>query len=289
MPRRSWTPSDDNILRKYYDKKPKSEVARSLGRSIGSVTARAGDLHLRRKLHLWAPREIIFLRRFYPTKGGAYIARELNRPLSSVQNKTHNLRIYLKDYAPWSKKEEEYIRQWYGKRRASDIAKKLRRTTQSVVNRAWFLGLTRYYRRWSDKEIEYTLDNYPHTTKRKIAKALGRTIPSVAGLIVRLKKHKFFVHKYTANEKRLIRRFYTRITVKELATRLHLSEQRLRATAHRMRLSPRGKAAPRYTQDERSFIFKNYQSMTYRQLAGKLGRPLSGVIDYARRFGLKKT
>jgi hypothetical protein len=250
---------------------------------------RAGKLGLHKKQLLWNSRDILFLKEHYPTKGAQFVADVLNRSWISVHYKSARLRLYMKGRIRWTPQADAYLRQWHGKRKSSEIAKKLGTSAHAIESRAYVIGLkNRIFRRWEPEEIEYALNSFPRLTHKEVARELGRTEIAIMGFYAKRKKRKHFVHKWTANEKHVIRRLHNKISIKELAVRLHQSEQRLRATTYRMGLGPTTKRGPLYTDQERSFILQNYRTMTYRQLAEKLNRPFGGVIDVAGRLGIKK-
>jgi hypothetical protein len=286
---RLWTAQEDQLLRKYYNKKPFKDLSQMLERSIYSMTERAGKLGLRKKKPWWSSGEILFLKQHYPTEGAPYVADALQRSLASVHGKAKGLGLSVSGRIRWNPEADAYVKKWYGKKDTSEIAKKLGTSDQGVVNRAWIIGATeKVFRPWSQKEIDYALAAFPNATHKEVGQALGRTAIAVTGFYAKQKVRKFKAHKWTMKEKLLMRRLHSKLSIKELAPRLHQSEQRVRALAYRMGYGPTKKASPRYTDAERSFIVQNYQTMTRRQIAEKLNRPLSGIADLAGRLGVVK-
>ena len=188
----------------------------------------------------------------------------------------------------WTIAEDKLLRKNYKKKSGQELAWMFKRPLYGVANRARELGL----------KIEHTLRNEPEekispkTYKKKLAsdshRILERHPVGKTDFFAKRKKRKFIVHKWTANEKRMVCRLHNKVSIKELASRLHQPGQRLRALTYRMGLGPTKKRAPLYNDQERSFILQNYRTMTYNQLAEKLKRPVSGVIDVAGRLGIKK-
>lgn len=286
---RLWTAQEDQLLRKNYNKKPLDEVAKIIGRPAFSLVNRAGTLGLRKRKPWWSSGEILFLKQHYPSKGAPFVADALQRSLASVHGKAKGLGLFVRGRIRWIPEADAYVKKWYGKKDISEIAKKLGTSHHGILNRAWIIGATeKIFRPWSQKEIDYALSAFPNATHKEIGQELGRTEFAVTGFYAKRKVHKFKVHKWTTKEKLLMRHLHNKLSIKELAARLHQTEQRVRALSYRMGYGPTRKASPRYTDDERSFILQNYQTMTYRQLAEKLNRPVSGVIDLIGRLGVKK-
>jgi hypothetical protein len=284
-----WTAQEDQLLRKYYNKKPLEDLGQMLGRSSYSMIERAGKLGVRKKKPWWSSGEILFLKQHYPTKGAPYVADALQRSWASVHGKAKGLGLSVRGRIRWIPEADAYVKKWYGKKDTSEIAKKLGTSTQGIVVRAWIIGATKkIFRPWSQKEIDYALAAFPNATHKEVGQALGRTAIAVMGFYAKKKVRKFKVHKWTTKEKLLMRRLHNKLPIGKIAARLHQPAQRVRALAYRMGYGPTRKASPRYTDDERSFVVQNYQTMTRRQIAEKLNRPVRGVVDLAGRLGVMR-
>lgn len=283
----SWTSQEDKVLRKYYKMKPVRLICRMLRRTEYGIINRAGELGLRKKTLAWTPRELSFLKEHYPTKGVQFIANALKRSLSSVHATAQRRRINMKGRIRWTPKADAYLKRWYGQRKTFEIAKSLGTSAHAVGDRAWDIGVARKKPRpWTQEEIDFAMNSFPELTHKQVGVALGRTKAAVGHFYKKMKKRKNTIHTWTTAEKQLVRRLYNTRPIKELAERLHQPRQRVRALAYRMGLGPLTKGAPRYTEAERTFIRANYATMTYVQIAKKLKRPVSGIIDFAGKLGL---
>jgi hypothetical protein len=95
-PMSAWTLDELKKLQRTYGSRTDAKVARSLGRTVEEVKAKAEELALAkdkaafpgvRKMPRWSTEELEKLRALYPTTANVDIARELGRSLKSVVSK----------------------------------------------------------------------------------------------------------------------------------------------------------------------------------------------------------
>ncbi len=92
----TWNKAEVDILQNLYSKLPIQEIAVKLGRSIGSVYAKASRLGITREVghkHRWTKAEVDLLEELYPKTRAEDIAKRLGCSIHSVHYKASRLGI----------------------------------------------------------------------------------------------------------------------------------------------------------------------------------------------------
>ena len=92
---RKWSSKEIAYLKKWYNVKPNSEIAKHLRRTSRSVGNKASELelvfHKKTQDKPWTEKEVAYLEKMYYKHGTDYIAKKLHRTITSVRKKAANL------------------------------------------------------------------------------------------------------------------------------------------------------------------------------------------------------
>lgn len=150
---KSWTVSEDRLLRERYPKEGAMPLVEELGRTARAISERARALHVRmikpvRKppdpllvRHMrYTDEDIEFLRANFQEKGVRFCARKLARPERSVADKARDLGLI--SYQTWSREEDDILRKALRDRfTLPQMCDLVKRGPRSVWNRLRTLGL----------------------------------------------------------------------------------------------------------------------------------------------------
>jgi len=188
MVHKQWTEDEIMFIVENYDKMTLWEIAKVLGRSIGSVNTKIVALKKEGKLNVkkhrpYTEEEVRFIIENYGKMSARMIALKLNRPIKSVRTKIEQLRrdgmIKNRVLEEWSDEEIEFLKNNYGKMKIAEIAKALNKNVFTVKNKAIKLGLRKKPPKWTQDEIEYLKSNYGKIPTTEIAEVLGRSVGAI--------------------------------------------------------------------------------------------------------------
>lgn len=196
-----WTVSDLTFLEENYRTMPLSDIARTLGRTPGSVRLMAHKLACQEKAPpRWTAEEDDIIRQHYAAgAGGAYIVTLLKgRTPSAIFARADVLGVTSGRY--WREDELQVLRDQYPVIGTGVLELLPGRTADAVRITAGRLGLrksgnsTEGFRPWSDEEWELLEQNmhltiaeqqatlFPSRTKRAVEKARERLLKRKRGL-----------------------------------------------------------------------------------------------------------
>ncbi|HVZ40296.1 MAG TPA: hypothetical protein VHI13_13535 [Candidatus Kapabacteria bacterium] len=279
---------------------PNAKLARSFGRDVENMLAKARTLGLRAGPERWSPVELAYLRSVYGTMPVKEIAERLKRPRGSILilAQQHGL---ARKRTRMTKAIERTIMKQIGRVPLTEIAATVRIGKERILQIARANGYRPEPRWrpdcWTPAEDAFLRKHYPTMRAMDIAKHLGRSaqsiqyrtrklgIPATAAYTARE------VH-WTAHDESMVRKLYGRIPMNELSKRLGRTEKAIQGRAGLLGLSLRtaNKALPQlWTTAEDEELRRLYKSqLTNHEIARKLGRPYGSVCHRAQQFGLKK-
>lgn len=120
-----WTKKEEDYLKKWYNKKSITEIAKVLKRSYDSVQRKAARLNLtisgnRTESRPWTEEEIKYLEKWFELKGSDFFAKKFNRTIFSVRKKAQSLGynayaccdLYVKTIANCFNSDSSVINRW---------------------------------------------------------------------------------------------------------------------------------------------------------------------------------
>jgi DNA-binding CsgD family transcriptional regulator len=153
IPLKKWTEQEIEYLKKWYCKKPTTQIAKYLDRTEDSIRRKADRLGItdasnKIRGEEWKEKEINYLKKWYNKKTIRELAATLNRSRSSIQNKANRLGLLdsdkRNDSRPWTEEEVEYLEKYFEKYSSNTMAFKLKRSINSVRRKAQSIGLNAY-------------------------------------------------------------------------------------------------------------------------------------------------
>ena len=76
------------MRRKYYRYKDSHcTVANKLGRTVGAITSKAGELWLTDKVRAWSKKELRLIKKLYPNNTAEQVAEQIERPVHGIRRK----------------------------------------------------------------------------------------------------------------------------------------------------------------------------------------------------------
>lgn len=298
VPPRAWSAADDAVLRKHYARDGARHCADRLGRSKGSVNARAEQLGLRSMLQRpWAPKEEALLRMRYPRVSPAELARVLRRSLASVRGKLFQMGLTGAKPAGWTPDEIAYLRSHYGRVSNPELAAELGRSTEAVGLKAGRLGLRRPLTRLDEESRRAILRGLGRDPYTELARDHGVSVTTVQTLA---HAHGYRARPtsrpWRAEEDAELRRWFPTETNVQLAERLTRTPAAIaqRATALglvRERPAPRKHVLPlrRWSPADEALLRELHGRVSHREIAERLGRTPHAVASRAHRLGLGRS
>lgn len=207
---RTWTPEEEEYLRKHYPTEDVALIAKRLNRTPLSVYGKANYLGIKRG-SFWTDKEVDILKFLYlETRTSVKeIARILNRTEKSVKGKLSYMGLYrYGKFEPWTSKQIEYLKNNFGRKTRFRIAAELGRTPGSISTYAStheikshkisfkHLKNKGFNKNWEDWEISYLLECYDTTHWTKMKKVLKRSKASIICKMRRLGIFEKSVKKY---------------------------------------------------------------------------------------------
>lgn len=127
MGRKLWTVKEELYIKKYYNTKSISEIAKVLKRSYNAVQRKAQSLNLcvpkPTEHREWTEKEELYLERYYEKRGVDFIAKKFNRTPQSIKRKAQNMglnayiceELYVKQIAYAFSCDSSVINRWIDK------------------------------------------------------------------------------------------------------------------------------------------------------------------------------
>ena len=283
----SWTGEEDAYLRRWYGRRRFRVIGRKLKRSWQSVTGRATRLGLKeRNNRPWTTSELEYLKTNYLRMKYAAMAKRVGRSVGTVHAKVRILGLRkLHVQKRWTLEEQRVVRRNYGKLSRSEIAGMLNVPVHVLENLASNMKLAgEASPKYTGSELQYIHDHYRTMSADEIAKKLGRSSRAIASLVSKRgwKGRKSLDTALSVRQQRVIRRYYQKKRVHEIARSLHLNPNTVRAYAKRVGLV---RLAKPFTAKEHRYIEMHLGKIPIQAIARNLDRGIEAVRDYGHLQG----
>ncbi|MGD1044224.1 MAG: hypothetical protein ABR936_02725 [Bacteroidota bacterium] len=140
--KRSWTPKDINILRKWYPRRGSHFTAQLLHRSVYAVQHRAKDTGIKfAGVREWTQKENAVLRKNYHIKGLTATAAMLGRTIASACWRARQLGI-SKRAMRWTTEEIQFLHDNSAMMPTKELSAALNRTGRAIDTMRRNLGLS---------------------------------------------------------------------------------------------------------------------------------------------------
>ena len=179
---RWWSTFEVRYLKSRFGKVKPDAIARTLGRSQGSVMGKIHLLNLRPvKFSKWTAEETQYIREHYHKVTNLKIAVALHRTIDSVELKARREGI-LNHIRPLSKKEKKYAIEHFGTVPFVKLAKKLNSTVSAMRSLAKESGFDHgsKWRPWTAQEDAIVRELWGTVKRRVVAEKIGRGVETVA-------------------------------------------------------------------------------------------------------------
>lgn len=157
----SWSPEEDEIIRKFYPNEGTSCLQYLHGHTQGSLKNRARLLGVasdKRKKE-WTPDEDFILRKYYPIEGTLCSARLPGRSVRAIKARARKFRLYMDKL--WTPEKENILLQYYPLEGAACCKRINGMTGQQVRSRVARLGIYRTnLNRWTPEEDSVLISRY---------------------------------------------------------------------------------------------------------------------------------
>jgi hypothetical protein len=286
-----WSDEELELLRTSYAAFGPTAIARRLGRTVGAVVNRAHVIGASSRRRKWNETEDEYLRKHYASATAAEIAADLDRTELSVRNRVFTLGLTTAHGELWTDEEVAYLKKHHGHRTIAQIAEDLGRTHASVEVKSQRLKLAkrqvgRVPSPQEEQEIVALFGTVPFTQLAKRYRTPLSVILSIA------RRHGYrdrpTTRPWTREDEQQLRSLYGTLPRGEVARRLGRTLVATAAHAKQLGLTRkvrRTEARPWTRRDEeRLRMLVGRQQVT--EIARKLGRSYSSVLDKIRRLGL---
>ena len=291
-----WTKLEDRQLKLLYPKYSDLRLVREFGRTAKALSARAGNLGLKKDVskgyqrllsgwRKWTGKEIGFLRKHYKTMMFSDIAAAMGRSCGSVGAKAN--RLGLKKNKLWTTGEEKRLRQLYPKYSFKELAKEFNCSRYGLRVHAKKMGLPRKALpisgyTWSRKEIKYLTKNYHLMPADQLTKCGKHSIHAIRQRARELGLRSGVY--WTEKQKQYLKRWYYKNPLKELAEYLGRSSYAVRRYVMLLGLCQRY-----WTRQEIYKLTRFYgKDLTVVEIARRLGRGYGSVNYMLYATGLKQ-
>jgi len=186
-PRLSWTPQEDDILKKHYENLSLDELTELLpGRTTTAMRDRAGKiLGLYRRSRPWSREEDEILQQYYGKISRDEIVDLLpGRPWTAIRDRaSKTLGLMLKKpISRWTQREDAILKEYYATTPLKKLMKMLPgRTRGAVESRVSNLKVAGRRKSWAKQEDAILKKHYATATHNELMESLpGRTWNSIA-------------------------------------------------------------------------------------------------------------
>lgn len=321
-----WTRDDFRILHLHYPSKGAAWVARKLGRTKDAVKIKASRIGLKTDgMRPWTEKELRYLCRNNHRKELGDIAEALGRTVASVRGQARVMRAKAKsdpDYpyrlqakpVPplWTDKEIRLLRQKYGTVPTVELAKRLGRNPSAIGSKASKLGITFPHAVETDRKRARGFRTAPTIEQMLTARQkkfilqnmtrlgcaeIARRLDLPHGRVLRYAKlngydNSVSPRRWKPEELEFLAANHGKMLMKDMAARLGRKPEAVVAMAKQTGL-PAGQglyaASRRWSADDEEMLRKLYPTVTLREIAERLGRPLKSVIKKSRHMKLHLT
>lgn|GEM_PF-861054 len=288
-----WTCEEEAELRRCYPLYGSHYAARLLGRSRKAVSIRALRIGIAGPSRVWTKKQIAVLKQKFGKMSREELARELGRSVSSMEVKARALGLARKP-RPWSEKESEQLRALYRKVPVAEIGHRLGRTAGSVIGEVRRLGLARSLPPVTKAMQRTIMRKVGHVSMREIAAELGIGVHRVI-TIAKANGYKaegqWWRNEFRPEEDAFIRKHYATMPIADIAR--HLGRLRIVIVKHARALGlPKEQSyharAIAWSRQEDDLLRRLHPTMTMKEIAARLKRPVRGVTYRAYTLGLKR-
>lgn len=235
----------------------------------------------------WTEEELEFLRKNYPSKnkGARFVAEKLGRAYTAVLTMAVKHKIRSKKRTTWEPWQIDYLKEFYGLIPMEVIQKRLKKTYSAILEKAQIYKLSKpqsppfndyelkllqkvyidkCYKR---KDLEKLFDRkYDHI--RKIANSIGL----------------YREYQISKNEINFLKRNYKKLTRREMAEKLGISEGIVKWQLKKFGLKK--EKTKSWTKEDLDFLKKYYKKLSNKEIAESLGRTEKSIIHMTRKTSL---
>lgn len=164
-----WSVQEEQWLKENYNKLPKAEIAKHLGRSIKAVTNKAKYLDITEQNN-WTTDEIAWLKENRSKYSLQECANKLGRSKKALI--AFCLKQNIQAIPNWTAAEVDWLKSHYKEKTLKECAEHLDRTRNAVQQKLNDLGLSKN-KKWSSEEDNFIKENYTKLSAKEIAKKLN--------------------------------------------------------------------------------------------------------------------
>lgn len=285
-----WPDEDIRILKKMYPTHAREEIVDVIYRTRNAIAAKARQLKLK-KVRLWTKKEDNYLRRFYMSQTSQEISRILDRVPLAVRSKAFELGLDRKIHR-WTKKEINLLKKHFPIMARGELVKLIGRSADTIQTRACMFGLRKDPeiifvggRAWTKEDLKEINRLYKDHTAVQLSNIFGITFNAVKVLLGHLNPNK--IKLWTEQEDRVIRKYYRKMTYKELAAKLRRTEPSVEARVRTLRLV---KKQPVWSRRETQILKREFRKGTARsKIANLLGKGKGACNRKIWALGLKRS
>lgn len=216
------------------------------------------------------------------------ISGKYNRNSCSIIGLLKRLGVFKSSNNRWAYEEETLLKSVYPTATKKDILKYFpNRTIDNIHCKASKLGLEKINYHWNDEDIEILKNNYGIYTAKEIQPMLngGHTIGAI-----KCKAQKLglcYMKKWTDEENKILRNSYSSLPMNKVANLLpNRTVNSIQIHAKLLGLTANYAIENYYSEEQCQFIKDNWRVMTDKELAQRLGKCVSGVMEQRRKMGL---
>lgn len=288
-----WTYNEEQLLRQYYPLYGARYAARLLGRSGSAVTCHARKLDITAPSRVWTKRQIALLKRQYRKVPHETLAEELGRSVSSMVTKARMLGLGKK-LRPWNEKESEQLRALHRTVPMTEIARRLGRTVGSVIGETRRLGLVQPHPPITKAMERTIMRKVGRVSMKEIAAELEigiKRVINVAEANGYTTQGQWWQNGFRPEEDAYIRKHYAIMPTTDIARHLGrlliVVEKRARALGLPKEQSYRSREVL-WSPKEDALLRRLHPTMTIKEIAARLKRPVGGVSYRAYTLGLRR-
>ena len=240
---RPWREWEDRYLRRHINDRKNVSIARTLKRTVRSVTGRAEKLKLTGTRGAeWTENDINILHKLYPDRSYSLkqISKILNRSETAVLLRVAKVGLSRSNRHKWNKKEHNYLIKNAGKKTYKEIAEHLGiLPSYKVFHYANKIGIRLRDKgaSWTAEEKEFVKRNYRKMSVQEIAIKLNRTENAVKNTASRIGAAPGGKRSWRKKEEDYLKKHYGKISINEISENLERSEKAIVAKTAKLGLS----------------------------------------------------
>ncbi|GBD86628.1 sigma-70, region 4 [bacterium BMS3Abin03] len=239
---RPWSEWEDRYLRSHINDWKNASIARTLKRTIRSVTGRVERLNLTgEKEPEWTGKEIEYLQKLYPDHNYSLklISEIINRSENAVLLKAIKMGLSRSNKHKWNKREHNYLLKNAGKKTYKQIAEHLGMESYQVAHYAGKIGIKVRDRgtKWTEEEKKFIKRNYGKMSIQEIATKLNRSVNAVKNTASRMGAASSGKRPWRKKEEEYLKKHYAKISINEISENLKRSKKAIVTKAFKLGLS----------------------------------------------------